>query len=329
MFSSFKRLSISNQALYFLILLLLGTVSAFYFWAINNSVESELSHSRTVADMADAFRSQAAKHGGFYVRRETSDDVSKVGRYLASYDLEATQPDGKKANYSFHQKNPFLAVADFSDEVQKSKAAAKFRMVSDNYMNPKNKPDAFEVEALTVLRDGGADKSEHWSVVNGQLRYTRALRATKACLSCHGTADKAPAVVRAQYLPPTGSEVGGGYGYKEGSIVGLTSVTVAHKTPLQMLTSQHLGFWLSALFVIGLMIMAYLSVVRGLVRPLRMQSQYAEAIAVSENLQKIRMPRLDKDEASSSNEIHLQSHALKSLHESMSAAMDFINRSNK
>jgi hypothetical protein len=328
MFTFFKRLSISTQALFFLAMLLFGTLSAFYFWAINNAVESELSHTRTVADMADAFRAQAAKHGGFYVRRESADDVAKVGRFLASYDLEAARADGSKVGYSFHQKNPFLAVADFSEEVQKSKAAAKFRMVSDNYMNPKNKPDNFEVEALSALRDG-TEKPEHWAVVNGQLRYTRALRATKACLSCHGSAEAAPAVVKAQYLPLANAEVGGGYGYKEGAIVGITSVTVAHKTPLQMLTSQHLGFWLSASLVIGLMVMAYLSVVRGLVRPLRMQSKYAELIAVSDNLQKIRMPRLDKDEASSSNEIHLQSHALKSLHESMSAAIDFINHDKR
>jgi Protein of unknown function (DUF3365) len=328
MISRFKRLSIATQALYFLVTMLLGTMSALYFWAKDNALESELSHSRTVADMADAFRAQAAKHGGFYVRRDSSEDIAKVGKYLASYEVESTQIDGVKKNFMFHQKNPFLALGDFSEEVQKSKAAAQFRMVSDNFMNPKNKPDAFEESALAALRatDGN---SEYWGVVNGQLRYTRALKATKACLTCHGDSSAAPSVVQAQYLPPSSGKVGGGYGYQEGTIVGLTSVSVAHKTPLQMLASQHLGFWLSAFFVVGLMAVAYASIVRGLVRPLRLQSKYAESIAVSEDLQKIHMPRFDSDEASSGNEIHLQSHALKSLHESMSAAMNYINGQRK
>jgi hypothetical protein len=320
-FRRFKRLSLSTQAFVFLILMLAGTVSALYFWATDNAMESELAHARTVADMTDAYRMQASKHGGFYVRRDATDDVAKVGRFLAEFTSTKSMPDGSHKDYRFHQKNPFLALGDFSAEVQKSPAAAKFKMVSDNYMNPDNQPDGFDSAALRTMREAAG--KEYWSVVGTQLRYARALRAEPACLSCHGDPGQAPDTVRALYKPPAAAR-GGGYGYTVGEVVGVTSVTVPHKTPLQMMSSLNTGFWISMAFVLSLMTTAYVLVLSGMVEPLRQQSQYAELIAGSENLGDVPAPKFDADEASSRNEIHLQSHALKSLHESMQAAMKHI-----
>jgi hypothetical protein len=320
----FKRLSIATQAFWLLMLMLLGTVSALYFWAKDNAMASEVSHTRTVADMADAYRAQAARHGGFYIRREASEPVEQVGRFLAHFPVDATLADGSVRKLVFHQKNPFLALGDFCSEVQKSPAAAKCRMASDNYMNPANAPDLFELTALQKMREG--NRSEYWGIVQGQLRYTRALIADKACLSCHGDPDKAPPFVQAQYRTPVGSKVGGGYGYQEGAVVGITSISIAHKTPMEMIRSQNAGFWMSASFVLALMALSYLAVRRGLVAPLRSQLRYTEAIAASEDLKAVPMPVLDEDEATSSNEIHQQSHALKALHDSMQSAVEYIQK---
>jgi hypothetical protein len=324
MIRSFKRLSIATQSLIILALTLTATSSALYFWARDNALASELSHTRTVADMADAFRAQAAKHGGFYVRRESKEDVAKVGKYLASFEAESKSSDGQVISYEFHQKNPFLALGDFSAEVAKSKAAAKFKMISDNYMNPINKPDSFEKSALESLRKAGAS-DEFWSVEGGQLRYARSLRATKACMSCHGDFDNAPKAVKANYPKPTNG-AGGGYGYLDGSVVGITSVKVAHKSTFEMLKAQNAGFWISALSVLGLMLTAYFVVLSGIVRPLRIQSKYAENIAVSDDIQKVKIPSFDDNESTSSNEIHLQAHALKALHQSMTTATAYIQK---
>jgi Protein of unknown function (DUF3365) len=322
MFRRFKRMSLSSQAFVFLVLMLAGTTSALYFWAVDNAMQSELAHARTVADMTDAYRSQASKHGGFYVRREAGEEVAKVGRFLAEFTAAKALPDGSFQDYRFHQKNPFLALGDFSAEVQKSPAAAKFKMVSDNYMNPDNKPDGFDGAALRSMREESS--KEYWAVVGQQLRYARALRAEPACLTCHGEPSAAPETVRALYKPVEGVARGGGYGYALGEVVGVTSVTVPHKTPMQMLSGLNSGFWVSAGFVLTLLAAAYGLVVTGLVRPLRLQSRYAERIANSDNLGEVRVPRFDANEASSKNEIHLQAHALKALHESMQAAMRHI-----
>ena len=327
MISRFKRFSIATQALVFLLLMMLGTGSALYFWATDNAMQSELSHTRTVADMADAYRAQAARHGGFYIRRPTFSEIESVGRYLAYYEVDAKAADGTSTSFTFHQKNPFLALGDFSAEVQKSPAGAKFRMVSDNFMNLANRPDTFELRALDALRSNS--QAEYWDVAGGQLRFARALTATKACLGCHGAPESAPAVVTAQYRPPSGSSVGGGYGYKEGEVVGLTSVTIAHQSPHQMLAAQGAGFWLSAAAVLILMATSYMLIVRGLVAPLRTLSRYAHEIADSDDLRFVRAPVFDTAEGTSHSEIHMQSHALKRLYAGMRAASDHISQERK
>jgi hypothetical protein len=301
-------------------LTLLGSVMTLVFWATDNAVVAEVQHSRTVADMADSFRAVAAKHGGFYVRAEGSDDA-KVGRYLASF-VSAKSPEGK--DYTFFQKNPFLAIGDYSSAVQASPAAAKFRITSDNYFNSANKPDEFDAKALRLLRQSSG-VTETWSVENGQLRYARALKADKSCMTCHGSPEAAPPVVRAKYEAPVNKTVGGGYGYAEGSIVGVTSVTVPHLTPLQMLAHQNAGFWLSAGLVIGLMLTSYLFIARTIVAPLQKITRFSRDIVEVDDLASVTCERFDSDEAASRNEIHQAAFSLRVLHEAVQSAMQLID----
>lgn len=323
----FKRLKIMHQAWLIMILIVSAVISSFLFWAADNSAKAELAHSRTVADMADSLRTLVASQGGIYVRRQASDDAQKVGRYLAEYAVEAPPQDNIATGYVFHQKNPFLALSDYSEAVQKSPAAAKFRLTSDNMMNPANQPDMFDMEALSAMRESGV--TEYWKIKGDTLRYARALRAEQSCLACHGQADQAPAVVRMKYKAPDGASKGGGYGYVLGEVVGVTSVTVPHTTFGSMLGQQSWGFWLSVVTVLGLTASVFWQLMRWVVKPLARLSRYADEVAHSDDLCRVRQPRLDSDEASSQNEIHQQSFALKALHESMRTAVDHITRSGR
>lgn len=324
MMRKFKRLSISTQAGVLLALTLGATGSAFFFWANENAIKAELQHSRTVADMADSFRAMAAQHGGLYIRRGADDDIDAVGRYLAQYVSEKAE-DGKQ--YVFHQKNPFLAIGDFSQAVQNSPAAAKFRITSDNYMNPANQPDLFDLAALKEMRENGVKES--YTVVKNQFRYARALRAEKACLACHGNPQNAPEAVKSNYRAPIGGSSGGGYGYEEGQIVGVTSVSVPHMSAIEMLADQSLGFWTSVTVVLGLILTSFGLALRGVVQPLKQLFGYAAVIAEAsdvETLKALKTPKFDAEESTSANEIHRQAYAVKSLHESMQAAMTHIER---
>jgi Protein of unknown function (DUF3365) len=330
MLPKFSRMPIATQALIILVMMLASTSSALYFLASNNAIEGELSQTRTVADMAESFRSLAAKHGGFYVRHVSTDDPQNVGRYLASYEM-ADPKASVPTSHVFYQKNPFLALTDYSNEVAVSTTKAKFRIVSDNYMNPANAPDIFEMMALRAMRDRSknGDNNEFWAVDKGQLRYARGMTATAACLGCHGKASDAPEAVRTQYRAPVGTTVGGGYGYQEGQMVGLTSVTVPHQSPLQMIASQKMGFWISSGLVVGLMLLSFCLVYLGIVKPLRAQYDYSHSLATSHTPETVKAPISTADDHSSRNEIHRQTSALKALHESMITAMKFVSRARK
>ncbi len=323
----FKRLKIIHQAWWITAMILSAVASSFLFWAADNARNAELAHSRTVADMADSLRTLVARHGGVYVRRQADQDVGQVGRYLAEYAALPALIGEPGPSYVFHQKNPFLALADYSSEVQHSPAAAKFRITSDNMMNPANQPDLFDLEALSAMRETGV--KEYWKVKGETLRYARALRAEPACLACHGRPQDAPVVVRMKYKAPDGQAKGGGYGYTLGEVIGVTSVTVPHTTFGAMLTRQSWGFWLSVSVVLGLTAWVFWQLMRGIVVPLSRLSRYADEIAHSDDLRGVRQPRFDADEASSQNEIHQQSFALKALHESMRSAVDHITRTER
>lgn len=324
MIHGLKRISIATQAGLLMVLMLISTIGVLFFWATENSITAEVRHAQTVADMADSFRTIASEHGGFYVRRNSTEDVSKVGRYLAEYKSEPSS-DGNQ--YVFHQKNPFLAVADYSQAVQSSASAAKFRITSDNYMNPANSPDSFDRESIQMMRESGARQT--WQVVGTQMRFARALVADMSCMRCHSSPESAPTSVSSKYRGLPGGAKGGGYGYKVGDVVGITSVTVPHATPLAMLASQSVWFWVSAAVVLGLMVLSYWLALVGVVAPLRKLSEFTHAISSASDAKELaglKVPRFDKDERTSQNEIHLESFALKTLHQAMWSAMIHIGQ---
>ena len=126
---------------------------------------------------------------------------------------------------------------------------------SDNYMNPANSPDSFDRESIQMMRESGARQT--WQVVGTQVRFARALVADMSCMRCHSSPESAPTSVSSKYRGLPGGAKGGGYGYKVGDVVGITSVTVPHATPLAMLASQSVWFWVSAAVVLGLMVLSY------------------------------------------------------------------------
>lgn len=313
MLKRFSRLSITTQASLILAGTLAAVISTLVFWAHDNAMEAELAHARTVTDMADSFRSYVAEKGGLYVKRPLTADLSAVGRYLETM-VNNDPPEGVQP-YAMHRKPPFAAVLDFSDQVGRSPAAAKFRITSDNPLNRANNADLFELQAITTMRQNPG-KTEFWTIQDGNLRYARVLVASQACLSCHGAAENAPQSVRAQFPPIAGGEAGGGYGWKVGDVVGVTSASMHHKTLIEMLGGQGLGFWFSASILLILMLAAFLLVVRGLVKPLRDQAIYANRLAESESPHTIKAPASTMEHGSG-NEIHKAGHAIGSLHETV------------
>ena len=321
-----KNKSIAWQAIVIALCMLVATSCVLYFWATRNALNAELSHARTVSEMADAFRTLVANYGGIYVKTETPADVAKIGRFLRVYPSE-TVVDGKPQTVNFHQKNPFLSLADFSSQVQASPAKAKFKLSSENYMNPDNAPSATDQKAIDALRQ--SNDAEYWFVQGGTLNYARPLRAAAACMTCHGDPAKAPASVLKLYPAPAKALPAGGYGYREGEVVGITMVTVPHLSPMQMLAAQGMGFWVSLLCLVAIMGGGLFLLWVGILRPLRSQTRYANHLASNPDPASVRIPKLGSFHADTRNELAQQHRALTALHESLVTAHRYLARGIK
>jgi len=205
-----RTASISSK-FFLLVLLILLMNGIAYMMVLQNIYQAELrSQAATVVANVEAFGTWVAKHGRVWVKGDSE------ASFLSKVELQ--DPHQANATSMFYSKNPALAQREFSEVVALSSSPAKFRMTSHNVMNPINKPDAFESDALAEI--GANHLTEYARLENGEYRYAKAVFHTAGCISCHGDAAKAPADVINRY----GDQHG--FGFKEGDLAGIISVTI-------------------------------------------------------------------------------------------------------
>jgi hypothetical protein len=191
------------------------------------------SSARAVAEHVVAFRSWVAGPGAVWVNG-----------------LQPTAPDfleQKLCNDDtrFYSKNPALATRELSDMIAKTAVNATFRVVSDNYRNPLNAPDAYESSALRRIKSSminpPSDRVDFVEKIEGSTyRYSIPIRVSDSCLACHGSAKDAPRAVVEKY----GSYRA--FGYKVGDIRGIITVNLP-MPPLFAISPQILIISLGAL----------------------------------------------------------------------------------
>jgi methyl-accepting chemotaxis protein len=300
--------SITTQFTIVFVLALLLVLGSFYL-VLDSVYRNELkSQAETVADNVDAFGSWVSQYGRVWVKDDNKS-------YLGQVTLASLPADGAAAVaaqvtpdlWHFYSKNPALAQREFSEVVEKSASPAKFRMTSHNFMNPVNKPDAFEAKALDKIRNNHL--KEYYEVLPEGFRYARTLYEKASCLACHASAENAPADVKLRY----GTERG--FGFKEGEVAGIISV----RLPIR-------SFWQVAASVVGpaqiamlaaAFLVAVLFIQFAVVRPIRRLTIAAERISVgaAADLGAARINR------KSGNEVHQLILATERLRASMALAI--------
>lgn len=224
-----------------------------------------------VADNVEAFGRWVAKYGRVWVDRDP--DSSHLRKRLVvdagNIDRTGAVTDSWVAAHTrtLYSKNPALAQREFSEVAADAGMPAQFRMTSDNYMNPSNRPDEFELNALATIKSRGIREYQYFDQDAQLYRYARAVHHKPACIACHGSPSKAPADVIERY----GRQ--GGFGYRAGDVAGIISVSL----PMQPFTAVVTP--LIGLRELALLLMAFLIPVTfmyaSVLRPIRALAKLA------------------------------------------------------
>lgn len=298
--------SIAMQFTIVFVVALLLVMGSFYL-VLASVYENELkAQAATVADNVDAFGSWVSQYGRVWVK---DDNKSYLGQVTLQTSPDAAVPADQ---WHFYSKNPALAQREYSEVVEKSTSPAKFRMTSHNFMNPVNKPDAFESKALDRVRSGRL--TEYYEILPEGFRYARTLYEKASCLACHASAETAPNDVKERY------GVEHGYGFKEGEVAGIISVRLPVRS-FWNVASSVVGPIQIALLVTAFLI-AFLFIQFAVVRPLKKLTLAAEKVSTGQPAD-LGASRLDRK---SGNEVRQLILAVDRLRASMMMAIQRAGR---
>lgn len=198
-------------------ILVLTIFLAYQFLVQEQSNQLRLQAKALVGNV-EAFGVWVAKQGGVWVFAKDSSS------FLSQRVLVDPKNPEQLALRAF-SKNPALAQREFSEVVMESASPAKFRMTSHNVMNPVNAPDAFEVRAIASMQ--ATQLKEYSEVIGDKYRYAQAIVHKASCINCHGDPAKAPVDVLHRYGDKNG------FGFKEGDVAGVISVSIPNPNPWQ------------------------------------------------------------------------------------------------
>jgi len=288
-------------------LLALALVGAAFFLLLDRIYVNQLkSQAETVADNVDAFGTWVAQYGRVWVKGDKRSYLGHLGLLQSEDSADPTQP-AKLTPVDFYSKNPALAQREFSEAIEHSTSAAKFRLTSHNVMNPNNQADEFEQSALNRIRDQGL--KEYFELTPTGLRYARAVFDQASCIACHGSAAKAPEDVKARY----GTEHG--FGFKEGDVAGIISVRVPAQ-PFWEVARRVVGTWqlvmIAAAFLVSMLFIQF-----AVVRRIRKLTSATQQISLGKAAD-LDVARINP---ASSNELHQLALATERLRVSINLAI--------
>ncbi|MCE5194387.1 MAG: diguanylate cyclase [Nitrospiraceae bacterium] len=151
------------------------------FWFITVRIqelinEEKLAQARTLFNGIVLTRKWNAHYGGVYVEKKKGVESNP---YLDNPDIQAA--NGK----SYTNKNPALMTREISEYAEKE-GLFKFRITSLKLLNPNNKPDSFETDALFRFERGEIEFYKNEFINNRiHFRYMAPLLIEESCLQCH------------------------------------------------------------------------------------------------------------------------------------------------
>ncbi|WP_404416684.1 diguanylate cyclase [Marinospirillum sp.] len=125
-------------------------------------------------NLVQAMRHWNTEHGGVYAPLT---ERTPENPYLETPEKTITSPKG----VDLTKLNPAYMTRQLGEIMQGSDL--EINLTSERLMNPDNKPDAWESEALQTL--GQDDSQEQVEIVGDRFRYMAPLYMEEGCMSCH------------------------------------------------------------------------------------------------------------------------------------------------
>jgi len=202
------------------------------YWNITNLNQEKINlataEAKSFWNKDAALRRWASRHGGVYVKPDSRTPPNPFLAHLPHRDVTTT--DGTKLTLM----NGAYIMSQIAEQFEKT-YGIKGSLTGKVQINSANKPDEWELEALTLFENGTTEVVEE-TMIQGQpfLRFMKPMFMTEGCVKCHG------------FL-----------GFKDGDLRGGVSVSIplspyfsaAAKTAQGMWVT-HSVIWLLALFSI-------------------------------------------------------------------------------
>ncbi len=221
----------------------------------NRQVEKTLlNSSRSLYKMVLTVRHWASDYEGVLVKKTPG---VKINPFLKHPILVTVHND------TLVLKNPALITRELSELSKDLIGDAFFHMASDRYLNPENKPDAFEARALAYLKTH-RDKKEFYGFERHDnkvyFRYFAPLYTEKSCLRCHAA-----------------------QGYKEGDLRGGVSIHISAAS-FEQAKEQNLVFMLFFLLgaILILSTILYFGLRHTIIRPIEALTTAAEKLEIQD-----------------------------------------------
>jgi diguanylate cyclase (GGDEF)-like protein len=143
--------------------------------------EQLLKQARAYFQEITLMRLWIANHGGIYVEKRSGVSVNPYLKKISPFKTNIQDQDRKQ----YVLKNPATVTREIS-EMGKEERIFSFHITSLDPINPLNKPDEFEADALREFRLG--KKEAHEFANQGDeivFRYIAPLPVKESCLKCH------------------------------------------------------------------------------------------------------------------------------------------------
>jgi len=303
----------------FIITVILATFS--FIHLLQKTYEQSLiTQGRSLAQEIVMFRHWVANYGGVWSKNKYqqaygylmsfSTDKGKLGAYDGE-DIGTTGPT------VFYLHNPALATRELSG-LSEEKYGWTFRVVSDRYMAPQSKPDAFETKAIEAIKSSKRD--EYWGWDGKYFRFTKAIYIKKGCLKCHGPEEQVSPELKKALIAKYGDRVP--FGYKVGDLRGIISVKIVPPDILKLAMS-FVDVWDVGAFLLAV-ILFWLFAKKVIIDPVERLTKAAHDISVGKLDVDIGVRGLDESKVK--DEITKLAIAIERLRTSIKIAMERLKK---